>query len=101
MATDMQFKVEWNSDIYMLSVNGEDQGDFTVKVWACTSVEIFIFDENEKKKWNSEHNQWRVLHNDITDFGGVANFRMSISRVYLNFNNRLSNFAQLHNCIPL
>ena len=28
------FKGEWNSDIHMISVNGEDQQDLTVKVWA-------------------------------------------------------------------
>ena len=27
-------KGEWNSDIHMISVNGEDQEDLTVEVWA-------------------------------------------------------------------
>ena len=31
---DSDFKVEWKSDIHMLSVNGEDQEDLTVKIWA-------------------------------------------------------------------
>ena len=29
-----KFKLEWNSDIYMLSVNGEDQEDVLVTVCA-------------------------------------------------------------------
>ena len=40
-----------------------------------------IFEENEKKVKLSVHNQWRVLHNDITNSGGVANLRMSIIRM--------------------
>ena len=41
-----------------------------------------IFNENEKKVKLSVHNQWRVVHNDITDSGGVANLKMSIIRIY-------------------
>ena len=74
------FKGEWKSDIHMISVNGEDQEDFTVKVWANLDNPFFsygflkfkkilimdftggniIFDENEKKVKISVHNQWRV-----------------------------------------
>ena len=43
---------------------------------------IILLDENVKKKVKlSVHNQWRVLHNDFTDCGGVANLRMSIIRI--------------------
>ena len=41
-----------------------------------------IFNENEKKVKLSVQNQWRVVHNDITDSGGVANLKMSILRIY-------------------
>ena len=30
----LYIKVQWNSDIHMLSVHGEDQKDLTVKIWA-------------------------------------------------------------------
>ena len=40
------------------------------------------FYENEKKGKLSVHNQWRVVHNDIKDSGGVANMKMSIIRIY-------------------
>jgi len=41
-----------------------------------------IFEENEKKVKLSVHDQWRVLHSDIADSGGVANLRISIVRIY-------------------
>ena len=41
-----------------------------------------IFNENEKKVKLSVQNQWRVVHNDITDSGVVANLKMSIIRIY-------------------
>ena len=37
-----------------------------------------------KKVKLSVHNQWRVVHNDITDSGGVANLKMSIIKIYSN-----------------
>ena len=46
-----------------------------------------IFNENVKKVKLSVHNQWRVVHNDITDSGGVGNLKMSIIRIYYNFKN--------------
>ena len=40
-------KVEWNPDIHMLSGNGDDQEDITVKIWAKLDnrfLELWIFE---------------------------------------------------------
>ena len=57
------------------------------------------FHENLRNMKFCVQNQWRVLHTYITDTGRVANSRIPIIRIYLNFENsqllnRLPDFAQ-------
>ena len=39
----LKIKVEWNSDIHILTVNGKDQEDLKVKVWAKLDTPFFSF----------------------------------------------------------
>ena len=48
---------------------------------------MFTFPEKLKKVKFCVQNQWRVLLNDITELGRVANSRIPILWIYLNFGN--------------
>ena len=50
-------KGEWNSDIHMISVNGEDHQDLTVKVWANSdnSFSSYVFLKFEKNLYYGLH----------------------------------------------
>ena len=43
-----------------------------------TPLEILYFMKIRKTVKLYVHNQWRVVHNDITDYGGVANLKMAV-----------------------
>ena len=51
------------------------------------SEEFSLFMQNKKNVKFSVQNQWRVLLNDITDLGSVANSRIPIIDKSLNFEN--------------
>ena len=53
----------------------------SIDILTSTPLEILFLMKMRKKKL-SVLNQWRVLNNDITDSGGVANLKMSIIRIY-------------------
>ena len=76
--------------LYKLLGGGRGQLSSFFQKWSRKDVAMtkkyttgnITFYENEKKGKLSVHNQWRVVHNDIKDSGGVANMKMSIIRIY-------------------